>query len=142
MAGASVLLYRTLSMVFAEQAFEILVWWVIALLIAEFLIDLACLLSTIPWLIRGDSFFARWPLRLGATAAILHAIRVLIYVLGRTGPWINFDVKPDQREAYSFDWFWVYFAAILSILGVAGVIVIWRIIRHRGRTANKSNSNT
>jgi hypothetical protein len=49
---------------------------------------------------------------LGAAAAILHAIRVLIYMLGRTGPWVNFDEKPGHRDSYTFEWFWVYFAAI------------------------------
>lgn len=74
---------------------------------------------------------ARLPLRLIAAAVILHAIRVLVYVLGRTGPWVNFDVKPEYHEVYTFEWFWVYFAAILAFLGVAGVIIVWRIIRYR-----------
>ena len=58
---------------------------------------------------------------------ILHAIRVLIYVLGRTGPWENLDVKPEQQDTYTFEWFWVDFAAVLAILGVLGVVVIWRL---------------
>lgn len=131
MLGAGILLYRTLSMMLVEHAFEILVSWVIALLIAEFLIDLGCFLSSLRWLVSNERAKARLALRLGAAAAILHAIRVLIFVLGRTGPWVNFDVKPGYRESYSFDWFWVYFAAILSIMGIAGVIVIWQLIRHR-----------
>ena len=129
--GACILLYRTLSMVLAEQAFEILLGWVLALLVTEFLIDLAWLLTSIAWLISADSKYSRWPLRLGAAAIIFHAIRVLVYVLGRTGPWLNFDVKPEQREAYEFEWFWVYFAAILATLGVVGVVVIWQLIRRK-----------
>jgi hypothetical protein len=75
------------------------------------------------WLISNDALKATFPLQMGAAAAILHAIRVLIYVLGRTGPWVNFDVKPIYHSSYSFDWFWVWFAAILSVLGIIGVIV-------------------
>lgn len=131
--GASILLFRTVRMMLVEEALEILVTWVIGLLISEFLIDLFCVISSIRWFILNDRLKATIPLWLGAAATILHAIRVLIYVIGRVGPWINFDVKPEYRESYTFSWFWVYFAAILSILGVMGVIVIWQIIRNKER---------
>lgn len=126
---AGIVLFRTIRMMLVENAFEILVLWVITLLIAEFLIDLACLFWSIRWAITGKRRDATLPLWLGAIAAFLHAIRVLIYVLGRTGPWINFDVKPEYHDSYVFDWFWVYFAGTMSILGIIGVIVIWQIIR-------------
>jgi len=127
--GASILLFRTLRLLFFEQGLEILVLWVIILTILESIIDSCCIIGSLRWLISNDALKATFPLRLGAVAAILHAIRVLIYVLGRTGPWVNFDVKPIYRSSYSFDWFWVWFAAILSVLGVIGVIVIWRLRR-------------
>ena len=114
---------------FFEQGLEILVLWVIILTIVEFIIDFSCIIGSLRWLISNDALKATFPLQLGAAAAILHAIRVLIYVLGRTGPWVNFDVKPIYRSSYSFDWFWVWFTAILSVLGVIGVIVIWRLRR-------------
>ena len=115
---------------FVEQGLEILVLWVISLTILESIIDFSCIIGSLRWLISNDALKATMPLRLGAAAAILHAIRVLIYVLGRTGPWVNFDVKPIYRSSYSFEWFWVWFAAVLAVLGVIGVIVIWRL-RHR-----------
>jgi hypothetical protein len=127
--GASFLLFRTLRMMFVENAFEILVLWVLLLLMVEFLVDISCIFSSLKWLISNDSLKATFPLQLGAAATILHAVRVLIYVLGRTGPWLNFDVKPIYHSSYSFEWFWVWFAAILSVLGVIGVIVIWRLRR-------------
>ena len=127
--GASILLFRTLRLMFFEQGLEILVLWVIILTILESIIDFSCIIGSLRWLISDDALKATFALRLGAAAAILHAIRVLIYVLGRTGPWVNFDVKPIYRSSYSFDWFWVWFAAILSVLGVIGVIVIWRLRR-------------
>ena len=94
---------------FFEQGLEILVLWVIILTIVEFIIDFSCIIGSLRWLISNDALKATFPLQLGAAAAILHAIRVLIYVLGRTGPWVNFDVKPIYRSSYSFDWFWVWF---------------------------------
>lgn len=129
MLGASILLWRTLQLMFVEQGLEILVLWVISLTIVEFIIDFSCIIGSLRWLISNDALKATLPLQLGAAAAILHAIRVLIYVLGRTGPWLNFDVKPMYHSSYSFGWFWVWFAAILSVLGVIGVIVIWRLRR-------------
>ena len=83
------------------------------------------MITSIRWFILNERTKATIPSRLGAAASILHAIRVLIYVLGRTGPWLNFDVKPEYQDSYTFEWFWAYFAAILSIFGVLGVIVIW-----------------
>jgi hypothetical protein len=139
-AGACILLFRTIRMMLVENALDILVLWVGILLIVEFLIDLGCVVSSLRWFINNNRENAALPLRLGAMAAILHAIRVLIYVLGRTGPWVNFDVKPEYHDLYTFEWFWVYFAAILSILGVVGVIVIWQIIKtrkHNPPTVNK-----
>ena len=131
--GASILLFRTMRMILVEKAFEILVLWVFALLIVEFLIDLSCILASIRWFTTSKRVNARLPLWFGAIATILHSIRVLIYVLGRTGPWVNFDVKPEYKNSYTFEWFLVYFAGILSILGIVGVIVIWQIIRIKGK---------
>lgn len=128
--GAGILLFRTIRMMLVENALEILVPWVNLLLIAEFIVDLSCLLSAIKWFISKNLKNAILPLRLAAIATILHAIRVLIYIMGRAGPWVNFDVKPEYHVQYTFEWFWVYFAGILSILGIVGVVVIWRLVRN------------
>lgn len=131
MFGASILLFRTLIMMFTEHAFKILVEWVIALLVAEFLIDLFFFLSSLKWFTSSNKENVTLPLRLGAMAIILHGIRVSIYVLGRIGPWINFDVKPEYHSSYTYNLFWVYFAGILAFLGVIGVFVLWQIIRSK-----------
>lgn len=133
MVGVGILIFRTLRMVTLEQAFEILVDWVYVLLIMEFMVDVACFMASLRWFVLSKWKFASTALKLGATAVLLHAFRVLIYVLGRTGPWVNFDVKPEYREAYTFDWFWIYFAAVLSILGVIAVFVIWHYRRKQRR---------
>lgn len=128
--GASILLWRTIQLLFFEQGLEILTFWVIWMTIAESVIDVSCIIGSVKWLITNEYHNATIPLRLGAAAAIFHAIRVLVYVLGRTGPWVNFDVKPVYHSTYAFEWFWVWFAATLSILGVVGVIVIWQVRSH------------
>ena len=134
--GAGFLLFRTFYMMFVDHAFELLVPWVSALLVAESILDLACLVGSIRWAITDDERKASPALRLCVAVIILHAIRVLIYVLGRTGPWINFDVKPVHHASYITNWFWVYFAGILSALSVVAVIVIWRI-RMRAKKQNR-----
>jgi len=128
--GACILLYRTITMT-SQGSLNILALWVSILLMAEMLIDLGCLLSCIPWWISKDRAKSKLPLRLGAAAAIFHSLRVGVFVLGRVGPWVNFDVRPEHLEAHGNTWTWtgVYFAAIMSILGIIGVIVIWILIR-------------
>jgi hypothetical protein len=133
--GACILLFRTITML-AQGALDVLVLWVSVLLIAELLIDAGCLISSIKWWITQDKANDRIPLRFGAAAALLHAVRVLIFVLGRVGPWVNFDVRPEQRALHSARWSWggVYFAAIMSVLGVIGVFIIWTLRRRSNKT--------
>ena len=126
--GASILLFRTLKLISLGYV-EIWVLWVAILMIIEMLIDLGWILSSVRWWIANDKSKDSLPLRFGAAAAILHAFRVLIYVIGRVGPWTNFDIRPEYWESTHADWSWteVNFAAIMSILGLIGVIVIWRL---------------
>ncbi|WP_146613541.1 hypothetical protein [Arenibacter echinorum] len=107
-----------------------MVGWVAALLFMEFLFDLGWLFSSILWWISNKRKWLKITLRLAATAIILHAIRVLIFILGRVGPWIDFDYRPEYRPLQYSDRTWIYFAAIMSILGVIGVIVVWIARRH------------
>ena len=132
--GACVLLFRTITMI-CDGSLALLVLWVSILLFAEFSVDLACLSSSIYWWISNDENKAGTPLKLGATAAILHAMRVLIFVMGRVGPWIDFDVRPEHRALHSTRWTWfgVYFASVLTVLGLIGVFVIWTLRRRVGR---------
>ena len=131
--GACVLLFRTIMML-SQGALGFLVAWVSALLIAEMLLDAACLLSSVRWWIADDKKYDSIPLRFGAAATLLHALRVLIFVLGRIGPWIDFDVRPVQRALHADRWspWQLYFAGILSVLGVIGVLIIWTL-RRRNR---------
>lgn len=117
----------------AGGSLDILVLWVSVLLIAELLIDAGCLFASIKWWIANDPVKSHLALKLGASAAILHAIRVLVFVLGRTGPWIDFDVRSEQRAIHYTRWNWtgVYFAAIMSALGLLGALIIWKLRRRK-----------
>ena len=113
--------------------------WVAILLVVELVLDLGCLLGSLRWCVAGDPERARLPLRLGAAATILHALRVLVYALGRTVLLRDFDVRPERRTGIGEQggWFWVYFASVLSILGLIGVLVIW-LLRRRARKRAES----
>lgn len=130
--GACILLFRTIAMI-SGGSLAILVLWVSVLLIAELLMDASCLLASVRWWIANNPGKSHLALKLGASAAILHAIRVLIFVLGRTGPWKDFDVRPEQRAMHYTRWSWtgVCFAGIMSVLGVIGVLIIWRLRRRQ-----------
>lgn len=132
--GACILLFRTISMI-SQGSLDVLVPWVSALLIAELALDAGCLFTSIKWWIANHESKASVPLRFGAAAAILHAVRVLIFVMGRVGPWINFDVHPEHRGLHATRWSWdgVYFAAIMSVLGVIGVVIFWQLRRRAKR---------
>jgi hypothetical protein len=126
--GSAILLFRTIHML-VYDAFDYLVLWVFVLLIAELLIDAGCLISSIWWWITNDPSNDSIPLRFGAAATILHAIRVGIFAMGRFGPWINFDVRPEHQALHHTRWTWphVYFAIVMSCLGLLGVFIIWQL---------------
>jgi hypothetical protein len=129
--GAGFLFFRTVKMM-TQGALVWMVPWVALLLLAESVLDATILLGAVRWWITCDEEHARFPLRTTAAAVFLHAVRVLIYALGRVGPWIDFDRRPEYRAIYSSRGSigWVYFASIMSILGILGVIIIWRNRRH------------
>lgn len=137
--GASILLYRTVALLSAG-ATKVLKRWVVGLTIAEMIVDVTTIAqSARAWCTRHPRHL-RWALRAGAAATLLHAIRVAIFVLGRTGPWKDFDVRPEQRDDHGERWTWaqVVFAGVLSALGVVGVVLIW-LARRSGRRARFSS---
>jgi hypothetical protein len=128
--GAAFMFARTIILL-SEGVLSIYVAWVSVMLFIEMLLDLGCLVFCIRWWISNDRSKAGPALRLGAAVALFHALRVLVFVLGRTGPWFNLDIRPEHIEMHYARWTWadVYFAGIMSILGVIGVIIIWLLIR-------------
>lgn len=133
-AGALILLARTVVMLLGG-ALEVLVAWVGALLLAEFALDLAWFAAAVRWLWSRAALDARLALKAAGAAILLHAVRVMIFVLGRTGPWIDFDVRPEERAFHAARWSWegVYFAATMALLGVIGVALVWRLRRRADR---------
>ena len=129
--GAGLLLFRTVRLLFFENGLNSLMLWVVILTFIEMLIDFSCVIFSIKWFLKNNNQDIRISLRLGAAAAILHALRVLIYVLGKLEPLRGFGVRPEYRTYGSVDLFWVYFAAILSVLGIVGVIIICLIRKKR-----------
>lgn len=129
--GASILLYRTVSLAFFEGGLQKLLPVFVVLTFVEMAVDAACLGFSIRWAVHADSAYARVPLRLGAAATLIHFLRVAVFALGRTELFRNFEVRPEYRQTYEMDVFWVYFASVLALLGVVGVVVIFLILRTR-----------
>lgn len=120
----------------------ILVPWVAATVVVEAVMDAAELVLAGRWWITRSPRDERLALRWGATITIFHALRVLVFVLGRTGPWTDFDVRPERRAAHAADWSWtdVYVAATLSVLGMLFVLLVWQIRRARRRPEIRPHS--
>lgn len=129
--GGCILLTRTIIMLI-QGNLQILVEWAAGLLLMEFIIDTGWVFTSVQWLISLKKSKIRLTLILAGVAIVLHSLRVLIFVMGRLGPWVDFDVRPEYRALHYTRWSWdgLYFAAIMSFLGLIGVIIVWRL-RHR-----------
>lgn len=130
--GASVLIYRTVSMV-ANGYLAILVPWVAGSILLELFLDTVCFLTAIPWLISGEHRRASVPLQIGALCTVTHAARVFVYVLGRLDTqWKDFDIRPEQRAVHNSqrNRSQVYFASTVTILSLMAVATIRRRRAH------------
>ena len=127
--GAAILVYRTVALL--SGARSVLKRWVVALTIVEMAVDIATMFAAMRWWVTRDPHHSRPAMRFGAAATLLHAMRVSVFVLGRTGPWRDFDVRPEHRPDHDQRWTWggVIFAGVMSALGVFGVGVIWQLRR-------------
>ena len=129
--GVCVLLFRTIVML-TDGSLTTLVVWASALLVLEFLLDAATLLSMARWWVDGTEAHARFSLRTGTGAAILHAVRLLIPCLAASARGSTsiagrrFEASPRRNGL-------AIFAAVLCVLGLLGVLIIWR---HRCRGAS------
>jgi hypothetical protein len=130
--GAAFLLYRTVAML-AGGAVHILVPWVVALLFLELVIDGMTMGMCLLWGISLSTWHGVQAFRLTAAVVIVHAVRVLIFVIGRTGPWVDFDVQSLARAGHAARWTWfgVWFAATMSVLSVVVLIAVWLHRRRR-----------
>ncbi len=133
--GICILLLHTVVML-TDGSLMVLATWASALLVVECALDTTTFLGSVRWWVTNAERHARLPLRAAAAAITLHAIRVLVFVMGRIGPWIDFDVSPEHRALHTVRWTWaqLYFAAVLSALGVVGVLITWRYRRRAGNS--------
>ena len=125
--GISILFLRTLRMILIENAINVLIIPLVILLFIEMLIDGLCILSSIYWFIKNREQNSSISLKLAAIGILLHAIRVLFYALGRIRVFLDFDIKDAYKGQHAVDIFWVYFAVVMSLLGVIGVLVVWSL---------------
>lgn len=132
--GACILVFRAYSML-AGGAREVLVGWVYTLLVAELIIDLIALVVLARWFALCTSAARERAIRVTVLVVVLHAIRVGIFAIGRIGPWMDFDVRPEMRASHAERWTWgdVWFASALSIASVVILIWYWRRSQTRSR---------
>ena len=127
--ATSILVVRTWHMVMEEQNFAILVGWVYGLFILEFMLTMGCLLASSRWFVLSKWQYASTAMKLGVWAVMLHAVRVLILVLGRSEFGQNFDVLPAYRSTFSIDQVWIYFSVGFTVVALTGVYIVWRLWR-------------
>jgi len=132
--GALFLLGRTIMLV-AQGMLAVYVPWVSGLLFVEMALDAAALAGAVFWWQRDTPRATRVALRTAAAVALVHVLRVLVFVLGRTGPWVDLDLRPEARAAHVAHWTWpgVYVAGSLSVVALLVVVIIWRTRRHASR---------
>jgi hypothetical protein len=132
--GAAFLLYRTLAMLAGGAAHD-LVPWVVALLFLELVLDALTMGMCLLWGITLSIWHGIQVFRLTAAVVIVHAVRVLIFVLGRTGPWVDFDVQSLARAGHAARWSWfgVWFAGTLSVISLVLLFAVWLYLRRRNR---------
>lgn len=125
--GGSVLLVRAITL-FAEDAPARWVPWVGVSLYVESAAIVVALAAIARWFITPDD--RRTSTAFWATAAlvVVHAFRVAVFALGRTGPWVDFDVRPEFRAVHGDTWTWaeVYFASSAALLSLIITIAVWR----------------
>lgn len=131
--GISILLVRAAILISTAKNF--LRRWVIGLAAVELALDIATLGAAIRLCVTKVVGHRALPSRLAAVAIVVHAIRVTIFVLGRFGPFKDFDVRTGQRSDHDSRWSWagVVFAAAMSVLGVLGVLTVRRNTVKHGR---------
>lgn len=129
--GISILLVRAIAIVSGSR--QVLRQWVIGLAALELVLDAATLAASVRWGLTNLRRHRQLPLRLAAAATILHAVRVVVFVLGRSPRLKDFDVRPEHRADHDRRWSWsqVVFASVMSVLGIIGVLVVRRRIRPR-----------
>jgi len=129
MLAAPILIYRAAFLIWTGVASRYVIWLNVLTWI-ELLLAVSIVGAALVWLVSGGRAWCALTLRLTAAIILLHAFRVAVFVIARVGPWIDFDVRPEERpvDPAGWDWFQIWFASAmagLSLLVLFGVL-IWR----------------
>lgn len=140
-AGSGFLLARTIMLV-AGGSLHTYTWWAAALLGIEFVVDAVAVAAGAAWVVTRRADHATRALRAVAAMILVHAVRVLVFVLGRTGPWVDFDVRAQHRAEYATTWAWfdVWFAGTGAALSVIVLTVVWRRRRRAAQRRQRAQS--
>ena len=130
--GGAFLFYRAAFLIWVGHAARY-VFWLRGLTFVELALAAVIVATAAIWLAGGSAAWRRRTLQLTAALIVLHALRVAVFALARTGPWIDFDVRPEHRPVDPATWSWVevWFAS-----GMAGLslIVLLAVLVWRSRT--------
>ena len=126
-AGGSVLMFRAVTL-FSQDAPARWVPWVGFTLYVETGVIVIALVTIVVWFVDPNDRRTTAAFWATAMLVLVHAFRVAIFALGRTGPWFDFDVRPEFRANHSELWTWgeVYFASAAALLSLAITFVVWR----------------
>lgn len=124
--GGAFLTYRAATLIGQGHAAQY-VPWLEVLTYVELVLAAATTLAALGWLIRGAAW-VRPTLRLTAALVVLHAVRVAVFVLARTGPAVDFDIQSGYRPLPADAWTWaeVWIAGGLAALSLVVLVVVWR----------------
>lgn len=139
-AGAAFMLWRTLDLI-SGRSLVVYVWWAAGLLLLEAAIDLVTFVAAARWFVTSRPNHRRTVLRAAAAVVSVHALRVAVFVLGRTGPWIDFDIRPEERAEYATGWTWTGVAVAGSMAALSVLILFaacYRVRRNRSRRNGRS----
>jgi hypothetical protein len=133
--GASILLFRTIRLAFLENGLEKLLFIPILLLFIELASDGICIIASFLWSCKLKKTIGSIALRSGAFSTVLHLQRVVIFALGRSKYFKDFDIKPEYRNLHEIDAFWVIFALTLSIMGIIGLLIVSCIVMKKTKSS-------
>ena len=130
MAGGAILVTRAMVLIGGGST-ERFVSWLAFLTWVELALAVAACASAAVWAWRPEPANVTRTLKVAASLTLLHAIRVAVFVVGRIGPFRDFDVRPEWRADHAGTWTWgeVWFAGLAAALSLVVLVAVWRYRR-------------
>lgn len=134
--GGAVLLVRAITL-FSQGAIARWTPWVGFSLWVETTVIVIALTTLVLWLVDPSDRRTTAALVVTTVLVLVHAFRVAVFALGRTGPWVDFDVRPEFRADHGALWTWgeVWFASGAALVSLVVTMVVWRHRRAGSRAA-------